>query len=252
MARLPGNFTALLCAAPWYRIRRRAGDCSSFYRTSPPRGRFKEEPMLLFDLDGTLIDSNGVWVEVDKTFLARRGAPYTKEYYEGVAHTILSNCAVFTKEYLHLEESCEEIIAEWMELAADKYGTEVPLKPHVIEYLNKCREAGHRMAVFTACVPDHCRAAMEHLGLTSYFERVIYAQELGVDKKSPAIFRAVAESLGVSPRECVLFDDSLTACKAAKAAGMTVVGVRDGYFDGTAVDMREICDQYIESFAELL
>ena len=60
--------------------------------------------MLIFDLDGTLIDSNGVWVEVDKTFLARRGAPYTKEYYEGVAHTILQNCAIFTKEYLGLNE----------------------------------------------------------------------------------------------------------------------------------------------------
>ena len=49
--------------------------------------------MLIFDLDGTLIDSNGVWLEVDKTFLARRNAPYTQEYYEGVAHSILSNCA---------------------------------------------------------------------------------------------------------------------------------------------------------------
>ena len=208
--------------------------------------------MLIFDLDGTLIDSNGVWVEVDKTFLERRGAPYTREYYEGVAHTILSNCAIFTKEYLHLEESCEEIIAEWMELAADKYGTQVPLKPHVKEYLDKCRDAGHRMAVFTACVPEHCRAAMDRHGLGPYFERVIYAQELGVDKKSPAIFRAVAESLGVRPRECVLFDDSLSACKAAKAAGMTVVGVHDGWFSDTSVDMREVCDQYIKEFGELL
>ena len=208
--------------------------------------------MLIFDLDGTLIDSNGVWVEVDKTFLSRRGAPYTKEYYEGVAHTILSNCAIFTKEYLHLEESCEEIIAEWMELAADKYGTEVPLKPHVKEYLDRCRAAGHRMAVFTACVPEHCRAAMARHGLEPYFERVIYAQELGVDKKSPAIFRKVAESLGVRPRECVLFDDSLSACKAAKAAGMTVVGVHDGWFSDTSVDMREVCDQYIRDFGELL
>ena len=208
--------------------------------------------MLIFDLDGTLIDSNGVWVEVDKTFLERRGAPYTREYYEGVAHTILSNCAIFTKEYLHLEESCEEIIAEWMELAADKYGTQVPLKPHVKEYLDKCRDAGHRMAVFTACVPEHCRAAMARHGLGPYFERVIYAQELGVDKKSPAIFRKVAESLGVRPRECVLFDDSLSACKAAKAAGMTVVGVHDGWFSDTSVDMREVCDQYIRDFGELL
>ena len=208
--------------------------------------------MLIVDLDGTLIDSNGVWVEVDKTFLARRGAPYTREYYEGVAHTILSNCAIFTKDYLHLSESCEEIIAEWMELAADKYGVEVPLKPHVREYLERCRAAGHRMAVFTACVPEHCRAAIAHLGLDPYFERVIYAQELGVDKKSPEIFRRVADMLGVRPRDCVLFDDSLTACKAAKAAGMTVVGVYDDYFRDSAVDMRELCDQYIRNFGDLL
>ena len=45
--------------------------------------------MLLFDLDGTLIDSNGVWLEVDKTFLARHGYEYSQEYHDGVAHSIL-------------------------------------------------------------------------------------------------------------------------------------------------------------------
>ena len=207
--------------------------------------------MLIFDLDGTLIDSNGIWLEVDKTFLARRGAPYTKEYYEGVAHTILSNCAVFTKEYLGLSESCEEIIAEWMDLAADRYH-HVPLKPGVRAYLDRCRAAGHPMAVFTACVPEHCRAALEAHSLGTYFEQVIYAQELGEDKRSPAIFKHVAKLLGVSPKECVLFDDSLSACKAAKAAGMTVVGVYDPFFRGSRVDMRELCDQYIDSFEALL
>lgn len=76
--------------------------------------------MYLFDLDGTLIDSNGIWAEVDRTFLARRGYPYTKEYYEGVAHTIFPLAAVFTKEYCHLSESTDEIMAEWMELAKDQ------------------------------------------------------------------------------------------------------------------------------------
>ncbi|MCR5825387.1 MAG: HAD family phosphatase, partial [Oscillospiraceae bacterium] len=64
--------------------------------------------MYVFDLDGTLIDSNGIWQQVDVTFLARRGLPYTKEYYEGVAHTILPKAAVFTKAYCHSEQSCEE------------------------------------------------------------------------------------------------------------------------------------------------
>ena len=207
--------------------------------------------MLIFDLDGTLIDSNGVWVEVDKVFLARRGAPYTREYYEGVAHTILQNCAIFTKEYLNLEESCEEIIAEWMELAKDAYDN-VPLKPHVREYLDRCRKAGHRMVIFTACVPEHCRSALVHHGLEPYFEKIFYAQELGIDKKSPAIFRKVAEAMGVSPKDCVLFDDSLSACKAAKAAGMTVVGVWDEYFRDSLPDMRELCDRYIKDFGDLL
>ena len=207
--------------------------------------------MLIFDLDGTLIDSNGVWVEVDKIFLARRNAPYTKEYYDGVAHTILTNCAIFTKEYLNLSESCEEIIAEWMDLARGQYN-DVPLKTGVRAYLDRCREAGHRMVIFTACVPEHCKAAIEHHGLAPYFEKVIYAQEMGVDKKSPAIFRKVAEMLQVSPKDCVLFDDSLSACKAAKAAGMTVVGVHDPFFKDSEPDMRELCDQYIMGFDHLL
>ena len=212
----------------------------------------RKPPVLLFDFDGTLVDSNGVWVEVDRTFLARRGAPYTREYYEGVAHTVLSQCAVFTKEFLGLEESCEEIIAEWMELAADRYGTEVALKPHVVAYLEKCRAAGYRMAILTSCVPEHCRSALDHLEIGGYFEQVIYAQEQGLDKKGPALFRRAAELLGVSPRDCVLFDDSLAACKGAKAAGMTVVGVYDSYFTDTRPDMRELCDRFIMDFGELL
>lgn len=207
--------------------------------------------MLLFDLDGTLIDSNGVWLEVDKTFLARHGYEYSQAYHDGVAHSILSNCAIFTKEHFQMEESCEEIIAEWMELAEHAYDT-VPLKPHVRAYLDRCRETGHRMAIFTACVPEHCQAAVRHHGLDAYFEKIIYAQELGEDKRSPAVFRRAAEMLGVKPGECVFFDDSLTACKGAKAAGMTVVGIQDDYFTGAEADMRELCDRYIQDFGELL
>lgn len=207
--------------------------------------------MVLFDLDGTLIDSNGIWKDVDVTFLARRGMPYTKEYYEGVAHTILPKAAVFTKAYCRLAQSCEEIIAEWMELAKDSYA-HVPLKPHARELLDKLRGEGERLAVFTSSVPVHCETALRVHGLAPYFEQVVYAHDLGVDKDSPEAFRLACDRLGVSPGDCVLLDDSVKSCRAAKAAGLRVVGVYDAYFESAAAEMPTVCDRFIRSFAELL
>lgn len=207
--------------------------------------------MYLFDLDGTLIDSNGIWAEVDRTFLARHGLPYTKEYCEGVAHTILPQAAVFTKALFSLSESCEEIVNEWMKLAEGLYA-DVKLKPFTIELLQALRSRGERMAVFTSSVPEHCRCAMEKHGLDEYFERVIFAHELGMDKSDPACFRRAAQVLGVSPEECVLLDDSVKSCRSGKAVGMYVIGVYDPFFEGTKGDMPSVCDRFIQSFAELL
>ena len=207
--------------------------------------------MLIFDMDGTLIDSNGIWRDVDIAFLEKRNMPYTKEYYEGVAHTIFPLAAVFTKEYCKLEESCEEIMAEWMEMAGDMYATAVTVKPGVRAYLERCRERGERMMVLTSSVPEHCRTALTHLGLMDFFERIVFAQELGLEKKNPDCFRKAAAAVGVKPEECTMFDDSVAACRGAKSAGLQVVGVYDSYFDMTVDEMQQVCDRYIRSFEEM-
>ena len=149
--------------------------------------------MFLFDMDGTLIDSNGIWKNVDREFLARRGLPYTHAYYEGVAHTIFPLAAKFTKEFCHLPESCEEIMAEWMELAQDMYA-HVSVKPGVRAYLKQCRAEGRRMAVVTSSVPEHCHTALRRLDLEKYFDRIIFAQQLGLEKKKADIWHFAAET----------------------------------------------------------
>ncbi len=207
--------------------------------------------MYLFDLDGTLVDSNGVWAGVDRAFLARRGMPYTQEYYEGVAHTILPKAAVFTKEYCGLAESCEEIIAEWMELAKDSYA-HVVLKPYTVELLDTLKARGERLAIFTSAVPAHCETALETHGLRHYFERVVYAHDLGVDKASPDAFREACRRLDTAPQDCVFLDDSVKSCRAAKAAGLYVIGVYDPFFESTKHEMPAACHRFIESFSELL
>ena len=207
--------------------------------------------MFFFDMDGTLIDSNQVWKEVDEQFLARRGIPYTRAYYEGVAHTILPLAAQFTREFCHLTESCQEIMDEWMDMAKDIYAR-VTVKPGVRAYLKQCRAEGRRLAVVTSSVPEHCHTALGRLGLEKYFESITFAQQLGLEKKDPQVWLEAARKSGVEPESCTIFDDSLSACRGARAARMRVVGVYDSFFARDEREMRSFCDVYIRSFEELL
>ena len=196
--------------------------------------------MFFFDMDGVLTDSNGVWKKVDREFLARRGLRYTHAYYEGVAHVPLPLAAKFTKEFCRLPESCEAIVAEWMTLAEGSYAR-VPVKPGVRAYLKQCKAEGRRMAVVTSSVPEHCHTALEALNLVKFFERVTFAQELGLEKRNPEVWLAAAKAAGVRPEDCTVFDDSLAACRGARAAGMRAIGVYDGLFSQDEREMRSFC-----------
>ena len=77
--------------------------------------------MYIFDLDGTITDSNGLWVEVDREFLARRGLTMTREYEDVVGRSIFPVAARFTREYYRLSDSPEAIMAEWEALAVHHY-----------------------------------------------------------------------------------------------------------------------------------
>ena len=138
-----------------------------------------------------------------------------------------------------------------MELAKDAYAN-VTVKPGVRAYLKQCKAEGRGMALVTSSVPEHCHTAMEKLGLIKYFDTITFAQELGLEKKEPELWREAARINGVRPEDCTVFDDSLAACQGARRAKMRVVGVYDGFFAKDEREMRHFCDVYIKSFEELL
>ncbi len=208
--------------------------------------------MLLFDLDGTLIDSNGVWVEVDEAFLARRGLTPTPEYAHTVGHSIFPVAAQFTRDYYGLPDSAQDIMAEWLALARDAYARQVPLKPGALAFLRRCRAAGEEMVLTTACVPELCRAVLARHALGGFFSAVFSAQELGLEKRDPRYFQTVLERLDVSAGACTLFEDSPGACRTAREAGIRVVGVYDPFYAAYEAEMRTLCHRYIRSFDELL
>lgn len=208
--------------------------------------------MYLFDLDGTLIDSTGVWHQIDVDFLAKRGLPWTEEYNAGVIHSIFPIAAQFTKEYANLPESPEEIMAEWQEMALEEYAHRIPMKPHARAYLEQCAARGIPMAIYTSCEPELCEAVLAQHGARDFFSQIIYARSLGMEKRSPAAFHAALERLGVNPEDCRFFDDSPIACAGAKAAGLTVTGVYDRHTSGAEDEFRRICHRLIHNFKELL
>lgn len=208
--------------------------------------------MYIFDLDGTLIDSNHLWADVDLKFLSRRGLTLTKEYNDFVIHSIFPIAAQFTKDYYRLPESPDEIMEEWRAEAYDFYAHTAPLKPGAKDFLLRCRQSGSELALFTASEPELCRAALARHGLEPLFHHIVFAQNLGVEKRDPQAFPLLGKFLKVPPERCVLFDDSPTACRSARDAGLTVIGVYDSFFEDEVTGLRNVCHRFISGFNQLL
>ena len=208
--------------------------------------------MYIFDLDGTITDTNGLWAEVDREFLTRRGLANTPEYEKVVSRSIYPIAAQFTRDYYQLPDSPEEIMAEWDALALHHYRDLAPLKPGAEAFLRRCRAEGRPMALFTACRPALCRIALERFRLTELFHRVIFAEEIGLEKRDPQCFVRLGGLLDTPLSDCTLFDDSPDNCATAEKAGMRAAGVYDAYYAARQDELRSVCGQYIRSFEELL
>ena len=108
------------------------------------------------------------------------------------------------------------------------------------------------MAVFTACRPALCRAALDRFHLTDLFDRIAFAEEIGLEKRNPQCFVELSGLLGVPLKDCTLFDDSPDNCATAQKAGMAAVGVYDPYYADRQEELKAVCTRYIRSFAELV
>lgn len=209
-------------------------------------------PLYIFDLDGTITDTNGLWSQVDREFLARRGLDVTPEYTQVVERSIYPIAARFTRDHFHLPDTPEQIMAEWDSLAELHYRELAPLKPGALEFLRQCRAEGRPMALFTACRPALCQIALERFQLAELFRHMAYAEEIGLEKRDPRCFVRLGELVGAPLADCTLFDDSPDNCASAAKAGMDTVGVYDAYYAQRQDELKAVCRRYVRSFEELL
>ncbi len=205
----------------------------------------------IFDLDGTLLDSMGVWKEIDQRFFARRNIPMPDDYASVVASMQTDAIARYTIDRFHLDECPDELVEEWNEDALLLYATAVQPKPHALDYLNALRVSGASLAVATSLPPRLRRAALKHAGMTDCFDQVCSVDDVkSIGKEEPEIYLLASRMLGVAPDHCTVFEDLLVAVDSAKRAGMKVWAMYDQSSDMDWDSIRSEADGTITDFAQ--
>lgn len=133
---------------------------------------------VLFDLDGTLVDSMWVWSQIDIDYLGSYGLAVPKNLQRIVEGMGFTEVAVYFKERFSIPDTIEEIKKTWQEMAMDKYCHSVPLKPGVKQFLPFLKEKGIRMAVASSNDIALIEACLKANGIREYFDAVITACEV--------------------------------------------------------------------------
>ena len=213
---------------------------------------------VIFDMDGTLVDSlvfwDLLWEEITRRYTApMRFVP--DEIADRAVRTItFAESMAFLHRHHGIAESADELCRVGNDLLVHFYETQVELKRGVREYLEYCRQNGIKMCIASAGNLEHIELAMAHCGIREYFSGVISCKTVGKDKSHPDVFFAALEHLGTKKEETYVIEDSIVALRTAHRAGFPTVGVYDRHgFDHE--EMQAISDVYIgegEGFDKLI
>lgn len=213
---------------------------------------WKNKKAMIFDLDGTLVDSMWMWHDIDIEYLGRFGIELPDRLQADIEGMSFSETAVYFKERFRLPDSLEKIKQDWNRMAWDKYTNQVPLKKGVPEFIRKCKSLGILLGIATSNSRELVENIIAVHGLTGDFSCIMTGCDVERGKPSPDIYLAVARDLQVQPEDCLVFEDIVAGIQAGKAAGMEVCAVEDAYSSYQAKEKKALADYYIKDYREIL
>jgi HAD superfamily hydrolase (TIGR01509 family) len=205
---------------------------------------------VIFDLDGTLIDSMWVWRKIDVDFLTKRGLDAPPDYFMAVSSLGFRETANYTIERFALNESADDMMREWSDMALFEYENNVYLKPYVREYLELLKASGVKLGIATSSPGELCYPALENNAIRDFFDVICPADGSARGKEFPDIFIHSAEKLSVRPASCLVFDDILQAIRSAKLAGMLAWGVYDDSSKDLWEEIKKTADGFLYDFKD--
>lgn len=205
---------------------------------------------VIFDMDGVLVDSEPWHYEIEGILFKRLGLDVTDELhlkYIGTASDLMYSDL---KERFDISMTLDELLKWDEEYRIDIFKKKDNIKPSagIPELLKELKTANLKLAVATSSVPGIVDIILKKCGIDSYFDTVATTAMAGKSKPAPDVFLYAADRLGVSPKNCVVFEDSFNGVRAAKSASMYCIAHQP---DNDIIQNTSEADHLIHSFKDI-
>jgi len=207
---------------------------------------------IIFDMDGTLVDSMWMWKQIDIDFFNRFNIDFPDDLQKHIEGMSFHQTAQYIKDNFPFPVSIEEMINIWNEMAFEKYSNEVFFKTGALEFLKYCKNNNIKLGIATSNSRFLFDAVRNSLNLDLYFDCMLTGTEITNGKPAPDVYLTVAEKLGVNPSYCLVFEDIIPGIMAGHNAGMKVIAIEDEYSVSDRTKKIELADYYINDYDELL
>lgn len=203
---------------------------------------------IIFDVDGTILDSMKIWNDAGKIYLHGLGIKAEENLGEKLFSMTMAEGADYLRNIYHLEMNREDIMEGINNTVFHFYKYDVLLKEGIFKFLDYMKAKGIAMTVATSTDRHVIDAAFTRLKINKYFKEIFTATQIGKGKDQPDIYLKAQECMKSDIENTWLIDDALYALRTAKKCGFKTIGIYDDASKKEQDKIKQETDLYIEDW----
>lgn len=206
---------------------------------------------VIFDLDGTLVDSMWMWKQIDIDYLARYNIEFPNDLQKDIEGFSFTETAEYFKKRFNLPDTIDKIKSDWNDMTRDIYANKVPMKEGVMDFLNYLKSKKIPMGIATSNSRELAEIVLDKHNIKDYFDSIRTSCQVDKGKPYPDVYLQVAKDLQVEAEKCLVFEDVPQGIMAGKNANMKVCAVYDEHSKKDTEQKKRLAEYYIHSMKEL-